>query len=257
MLELAASRHKPPSICWLCQHASWRRLALRARRRWRGRCAPGACGEPELRLALRARRSAHGAARRGRCAPVCWAGRRSRRLPSPPRATRSPPRAWALRARAPAAAFSPPRATRSAPKAWALRAQAPTCCPPTITCCALPLGGGDVEDVVRFALLETLGARRASRSCRGRGWVGTPRGPHCRRCRHARAERRYGGSRHEGGARAASPPRQRLAPPARRRRAAGAPWEELARAARFKRARLGAHGRGPLYAEAPQAFISG
>ena len=52
---------------------SWRRLALRARRRWRGRCAPGACGEPDLRLALRARRSAHGAARRGRCAPVCRA----------------------------------------------------------------------------------------------------------------------------------------------------------------------------------------
>ena len=72
LLELA-SRHKPPSVCWLRQHASWRRLALRARRRWRGRCAPGACGEPDLRLALRARRSAHGAARRGRCAPVCEA----------------------------------------------------------------------------------------------------------------------------------------------------------------------------------------
>ena len=42
-LELA-SRHKPPSVCWLRQHGSWRRLALRARRRWRGRCAPGACG---------------------------------------------------------------------------------------------------------------------------------------------------------------------------------------------------------------------
>jgi hypothetical protein len=40
---------------------------------------------------------------------------------------------------------------------------------------ALPLGGGDVEDVVRFALLETLGARRASRSCRGRGWGGVER----------------------------------------------------------------------------------
>ena len=32
--------------------------------------------------------------------------------------------------------------------------------------------GGDVEDVVRFALIETLVARRASRSCRGRGWGG-------------------------------------------------------------------------------------
>ena len=29
-----------------------------------------------------------------------------------------------------------------------------------------------IEDAVRFALLETLGARRASRSCRGRGWGG-------------------------------------------------------------------------------------
>ena len=36
----------------------------------------------------------------------------------------------------------------------------------------LPLGGGDVEDVVRFALIETLVARRASRSCRRRGWEG-------------------------------------------------------------------------------------
>ena len=88
-----ASRHKPPSVCWLRQHASWRRLALRA---------------------------------------------------------------------------------RSAPMAWALRARAPACCPPPITARAraLSLGGGDVEDVVRFALLETLGARRASRSCRGGGWGG-------------------------------------------------------------------------------------
>ena len=35
-----------------------------------------------------------------------------------------------------------------------------------------PGDGGDVKDVVRFALLETLGATRASRSCRGRGWGG-------------------------------------------------------------------------------------
>ena len=142
------------------RHASWRRLALRARRRWRGRCAPGACGEPDLRLALRARRSAHGAARRSR-----W-------LPSTARATRSAPMAWALRARAPAAARSRRRAARSAPMAWALRARAPTCCPPPVNVRALPLGGGDVEDVVRFALIDTLVARRASRSCRGRGWGG-------------------------------------------------------------------------------------
>ena len=158
-------------MCWLRQHASWRRLALRARRRWRGRCAPGACGEPDLRLALRARRSAlraKGAAR------LC-AGRRSRWLLSPSRATRSAPMTWALRAWAPAAARSPPRATRSAPKALALRAQARTGVPPPDILSALPLGGGDVEDVVRFALLETLVARRASRSCQGRGWGGVVR----------------------------------------------------------------------------------
>ena len=41
-----------------------RRLALRARRRWRGRCAPGRLRQPFRRLALRARRRT-----RGRCAP--------------------------------------------------------------------------------------------------------------------------------------------------------------------------------------------
>ena len=128
--SLPASAHR--SVCCLVlaapRHASWRRLALRARRRWRGRCAPGACGEPDLRLALRARRTAlraEGAAR------LC-AGRRSRWLPSTARATRSAPMAWALRARAPAAARSRPRAARSAPMAWALRARAPTCCPPPV-----------------------------------------------------------------------------------------------------------------------------
>ena len=122
---------------------------------------------------------------------------------------------------------------------------------------ALPLGGGDVEDVVRFALLETLGARRASRSCRGRGWVGTPRGPHCRRCRHARAERRHSGSRHEGGARAASPPRQGLAPPARRPRAPARPGRS-SRVPRDSNERAGGPWVGaPLRADAPPAFFSG
>ena len=148
-----------------------RRLALRARRRWRGRCAPGRPWQPGHCLALRARRR-----RRGRYAP----GR---------------------------VHLLSPRCMRT-----------------------LPLGGGDVEDVVRFALLETLGARRASRSCRGRGWVGTPRGPHCRRCRHARAERRHSGSQHEGGARAASPPRQGLAPPARPGRSSRVPRDSNERA---------------------------
>ena len=58
----------------------------------------------------------------------------------------------------------PPRATRSAPKAWG----AYMCCSPD-NLHALPLGGRDVEGVERFALLETLGAMRASRSCRERG----------------------------------------------------------------------------------------
>jgi len=109
-------------------------------------------------------------------------------------------------------------------------------CPPRNCARCLLGGGGDVEDVVRCALLERLGARRASSSCRGRGWGGTPRGPCCHRLRHARAEHRYGGSWQEGGARAASPPLQGLAPPARRPRAAGAPWEARARAARVQTA---------------------
>ena len=66
-------------MCWLRQHASWRRLALRARRRWRGRSArpaPAASLISASRYALGARRTAlraEGAARRGRCAPVCRA----------------------------------------------------------------------------------------------------------------------------------------------------------------------------------------
>jgi hypothetical protein len=97
-------------------------------------------------------------------------------------------------------------------------------------------GSGDVEDVVRCALLKRLGARRASSSsCRGRGWGDTPRGPCCHRLRHARAEHRYGGSWQEGGDAAA--PRSRAA----RRRAGhappgGAPWEARARAARVQTA---------------------
>ena len=117
----------------------------------------------------------------------------------------------------------------------AARPGAYMCSPRNCARCLLG-GSGDVEDVVRCALLERLGARRASSSCRGRGWGGTPRGPCCHRLRHARAERRYGGSWQEGGARAASPPLQGLTPPARRPRAAGAPWEARARAARVQTA---------------------
>ena len=123
MLELCASRQKSPSQrphrvlavpASSMPARSWRRLALRARRRWRGRCAPGRLRQPSRGHALRARRRW-----RGRCAPG--------RLHVPPPITR-----------------------------------------------ALPLGGGHVvvEDVVRFAPLERLGAQGASRSCRVRGWGG-------------------------------------------------------------------------------------
>ena len=90
------------------------------------------------------------------------------------------------------------------------------CSPRSCACCLL----GGVEDVVRCALLERLGARRASSSCRGRGWGGTPRGPCCHRLRHARAERRYGGSWHT---RAARERRRRRSKVSRRRRAGRAP----------------------------------
>ena len=125
----------------------------------------------------------------------------------------------AARPRAPVAAGSLCLALRARRRrrGGAARPRAPTCAL-RVTAHVVSWGGecGDVEDVVRCALLERLGARRASSSCRGRGWGGTPREPQCRRRRQARAERRYGGSWQEGGARAASPPLQGLTPPARR-----------------------------------------
>ena len=90
--------------CWLPSPG----LALRARCRGCGRCAPGRLRQSFRRLALRARRR-----RRGSCAP-------GRLHVAPP--------------------------------------------PPLMR--ALPLGGGDVEDVVRFTLLETPEHRRsAGRAC--------------------------------------------------------------------------------------------
>ena len=101
------------------------------------------------------------------------ARRRSRWLPSPPRATRSAPR-W----RAAPGAWAP---IRQPGRGLALRARHQRrrrCTPerphvlPRLRTLS-PGDGGDVKDVVRFALLETLGATRASRSCRGRGWGGS------------------------------------------------------------------------------------
>ena len=65
----------------------------------------------------------------------------------------------------------------------------------------------------------------------------------------------HGGSWQEGGARAASPPLLGLAPPARRPRAAGAPWEARARAARVQTAAktFGGGGGAHTNSELPQA----
>ena len=142
------------------------------------RPAPAASLISASRYALGARRTAlraEGAAR------LC-AGRRSRWLPSPPRATRSAPR-W----RAAPGAWAP---IRQPGRGLALRARHQRrrrCTPerphvlPRLRTLS-PGDGGDVKDVVRFALLETLGARRASRSCRGRGWGGGSQTSSCAQC---------------------------------------------------------------------------
>ena len=130
---------------------------------------------PDFGPRVRPSRSALGARRtalRAEGAARLCARRRSRWLPSPPRATRSAPR-W----RAAPGAWAP---IRQPGRGLALRARHQRrrrCTPerphvlPRLRTLS-PGDGGDVKDVVRFALLETLGATRASRSCRGRGWGG-------------------------------------------------------------------------------------
>jgi len=146
------------------------RYALGACGMGAARPAPAASLISASRYALGARRTAlraEGAAR------LC-ARRRSRWLPSPPRATRSAPR-W----RAAPGAWAP---IRQPGRGLALRARHQRrrrCTPerphvlPRLRTLS-PGDGGDVKDVVRFALLETLGATRASRSCReGEGGGGS------------------------------------------------------------------------------------
>jgi hypothetical protein len=152
-------------------------------------------------------------------------------LPASPRVTRSAPMAWALRARAPpVAAGSLPRATRSAPKAGAL------CAPGRLH--------------VLSAELRTL-SPGGQWGCRRRRALRAAREARCKACFELLPRACEGGVAHredlpppsprssrapvrwlmaEGGARAASPPLQGLAPPARRPRAAGAPATRRRRA---------------------------
>ena len=95
-------------------------------------------------------------------------------------------------------------------------------------------GSGDVKDVVCCALLERLGARRASSSCPGRGRGGTPRGPCCHRPCHS-LERSTGTrwlmARERRASGDAAAPRSRAAgaPATRRRRAVGGACARRAR----------------------------
>ena len=213
MLELGASRQKPPSdqrIRVLAAPASsmparsWRRLALRAGRRWRGRSAlpaPAASPISASHYALGARRTAlvraEGAARLCRAAPGGTAAGCHRRLAlrarrrwrgrcAPGRlrcASRQKPPSvsvcW-LRQHA-SSQLAPPRATRSAPMAWALRARAPACAP----------AYGRWLLVVGMSLLKTPCASRCSRRlvqgalrapAEGEGGEGCFRHHHARAC---------------------------------------------------------------------------
>ena len=140
------------------------------------------------------------------------------RLPASPRVTRLWRRdgVGAVCARAPVAAGSLPRTTRSAPKAGALRARAPTCAPPVAHALS---PGGEWGCRRRCALRAAREARcKACFELLPRARVGwhTARTLCCHRLRHARAERRYGGS---CGKRAARERRRRHSKVSRHRRA--------------------------------------
>ena len=145
-----------------------------------------------------------------------------------PRVTHSAPMAWALRARAPVAAGSLPRATRSAPKAGALRARAPTCAP-RVTAHVVSWGG--------VGMSKTSCAARCSRGSR------------CKACFELLPRARVGW--HTARTLLPPPPPRSSGAPVRwlmargrrasgarapRSRAAGAPWEARARAARVQTA---------------------
>ena len=113
----------------------------------------------------------------------------------------------------------------------AARPGAYMCSPRNCARCLLG-GSGDVEDVVRCALLERLGARRASSSCRGRGWGGTRENLSATAA--ATLKRSAGTVAH--GKRAARERRRRRSKVSRRRRAGHAPPARRGRRVRVPRA---------------------
>ena len=153
--------------------------------------------------------------------------------------------AWALRARAPVAAGSLPRATRSAPKAGALRARTPTCAL-RVTAHVVSWGG--------VGMSKTSCAARCSRgSVQGvlrapaEGEGGVARREDLTAAAAATLERSAGTVAH--GTRAARERRRRRAKVSRRRRAGRARPARPGRRARVPRdsnARLGRPWSGPL-----------
>ena len=128
-------------------------------------------------------------------------------------ALRARPR-WHVR---PGAFGSPVAASRCALGAEgagaAVRTRAPTCPPPLICACwMLPLGGGDMSKTsCRCALLETLGATRASSPAEGEGGEGRSRHHDAQACGErlraaAACAARVGATRHCKGS--AFPPGQ-------------------------------------------------
>ena len=137
--------------------------------------------------------------------------------------------AWALRTRAPVAAGSLPRATRSAPKAGALRARAPTCAL-RVTAHVVSWGGVGMSKTsyaARCSRGSVQGVLRAP--AEGEGGVA-----HRENLSAAASERSAGTVAH--GKRAARERRRRRAKVSRRRRAGRAPPARRGRRVRVPRA---------------------